>query len=224
MAIRGHEEGVPFGAFAFLHPVTQHHGLGARRRLVQQRGIGNVHGREVTDHRLEVQQTFEPPLRDLRLIRRVLRVPTRILQDVPLDHRRGHRPVVTNANVRPENLILRRDRSQVGQRLALGQGRGQIHGFRNPDRRRHRRLGQGGQGFKPQLFQHRLLVRFGRTNVTADETVRMGQTMVAPRMVGDVAHEEIKSAGGGRGDVRPGPRAGKRVLLPFALRTNSSLP
>src|SRR5690606_41717883 len=46
---------------------------------------------EVADHGLEVEQGFEPALADLRLIRRVRRVPGRVLQDVALDHRRQDR-------------------------------------------------------------------------------------------------------------------------------------
>ena len=44
---------------------------------------------QVADHRLEIQQRFEPALGNLGLIRRVLRVPAGIFQDVALDDRRA---------------------------------------------------------------------------------------------------------------------------------------
>ena len=41
------------------------------------------------DHGLEFEQRLEPPLRDLRLVRRVCGVPARVLEDVPEDDRRA---------------------------------------------------------------------------------------------------------------------------------------
>ena len=51
------------------------HGLGGGGALVEERGIRNVESGEVLHHGLEVQQRLETALRDLRLIRRVGRVP-----------------------------------------------------------------------------------------------------------------------------------------------------
>src|SRR6266545_548023 len=48
---------------------------------------------------LEVDERLEPALRDLGLIRRVLRVPARILEDVALDDPRGDAVVVAHADV-----------------------------------------------------------------------------------------------------------------------------
>ena len=58
------------------------------------------------DHRLEVQQRLQPPLRDLRLVGRVLRVPARVLQDVALDHRRRDAVRVAHADERLPDLVL----------------------------------------------------------------------------------------------------------------------
>ena len=41
------------------------------------------------DHRLEVEQRLQPALADLGLVRRVGRVPRRVLEHVALDHRRA---------------------------------------------------------------------------------------------------------------------------------------
>ncbi len=75
MAILVDEEPFPATSQASAHC----HGLSCGRRLVEQRRIRKVHPGEVGDHRLEVQQCFESTLGDLRLIRRVRRVPTGIL-------------------------------------------------------------------------------------------------------------------------------------------------
>src|SRR3989442_4686169 len=58
--------------------------------FVEQRGIGDIERREVDDHLLEIDERFHAALRNLRLIRRVSRVPARILEDIPLDHRRNN--------------------------------------------------------------------------------------------------------------------------------------
>ena len=59
---------------------TQRHRLGCGSRLVKHRRIGDRHRGKVADHRLEIDQRFEPALRDFRLVRRVGRVPGGILR------------------------------------------------------------------------------------------------------------------------------------------------
>ena len=65
------------------------HRLGGGGGLVEQRGVRDRERGQVGDQGLEVEQRLEAPLRDLGLVGRVLRVPARILEDVPLDHA-GH--------------------------------------------------------------------------------------------------------------------------------------
>ena len=60
-------------------------------------------------HRLKIQQRFEPPLRDLRLVRRVGRVPARVFQDIPLDYRRGDAIRIARADKGMRHLITQRD-------------------------------------------------------------------------------------------------------------------
>ena len=64
-------------------------GLGGGGRFVEHRRVGDFHPGQVRGECLEVQQGFHPPLRNLRLVGRVLRVPTGTFQDVALNHRRG---------------------------------------------------------------------------------------------------------------------------------------
>ena len=133
------------------------HRFGGCRSLIEQRRVRDLETGEVRNHRLEVEQRFEPPLRDLRLIRRVGRVPAGVLEHIPLDYRRREAVVIAHAEVGSENLILRGELAQLLERLLLtDRGRGaqrvaeaNILGYDGVDqcvervvaqRREHRRL------------------------------------------------------------------------------------
>jgi len=53
-------------------------------------------GQSIYDHLLEVQQRFESPLRDFRLVRRVSGVPARVFENVSLNDRRRDAVVVAS--------------------------------------------------------------------------------------------------------------------------------
>ena len=95
---------------ALAHPQAQRHRLGRGRRLVQHRGVRDRHAGEIADHRLEVDERLEPPLRDFRLVRRVGGVPGRVLEDVAQDHARRVRAVVALPDHRRQHAVLRGDR------------------------------------------------------------------------------------------------------------------
>ena len=63
MAIIGDKEGA-----AALDGVRHRHGFGSGRRFIEQGGIGNIHGRQITHQGLKIQQS-PIALSDLRLIR-----------------------------------------------------------------------------------------------------------------------------------------------------------
>ena len=111
------------GVAGFVHqkgcalPLTtdaQRHGHGFRCRgaLVQERCVGNLQAREVRHRRLEVEQRLEPPLRYLRLVRSVRGIPTRILQDVAENDRRGNAIRISHSDVGPEDRVAIRHFSQ----------------------------------------------------------------------------------------------------------------
>ena len=100
-----------------FEPVAHRHRLGGGGGFVEQRGVGDVERGEVGDHRLEIQQRFEPALGNFGLIRRVLRVPAGIFQHVALDDRRRDAIVIALADERAENLVFGRDAAQFGQRF-----------------------------------------------------------------------------------------------------------
>ena len=63
------------------------HGLSGSGRLIEHRGVGDAHPRQVADHRLKGDDRLHPALADLGLVGRVGGVPGGVFQDVALDHR-----------------------------------------------------------------------------------------------------------------------------------------
>ncbi len=79
-------------------------------RLVEQRGVGDLHAGEIRDHRLEVDQRFHPALRDLGLVRRVGGVPGGVLEDVAQDDLGRHGAVVALTDEAAVDAVAVRDR------------------------------------------------------------------------------------------------------------------
>ena len=129
MAVPVHEERP---RLRLRRPLAERHRLRRRRRLVEQRRVRHVQPGQVADHRLEVQQRLQPPLADLRLIRRIGRVPGRVLEDVPLDHRRRHRPVVPLPDQAGQHPVLPRRQPQPMQRRLLAQRRPELQRLASP--------------------------------------------------------------------------------------------
>ena len=159
-------EDLPCGS---LGPVAQRHRLGRRGALVQQRGVGDVHAGQVADHRLEVEQHLEPALRDLGLVRRVGRVPGRVLEDVALDHGRGDRPVVAEPQVGPQRTVACGQVLQLAQHPVLRRGRGhRVEGV-VADGRRHGLVEELGHGATAEVAQHARSVVGVRAHVARHE-------------------------------------------------------
>ena len=93
--------------------------LRRRRSLRRAASVGDVERGQIGDHRLKIEQRFEPALRDLGLVRRVGRVPTRVFENVSLNHRRRDAIGVAGADEDCAHFILLRDRAQFGQRFVL---------------------------------------------------------------------------------------------------------
>ena len=81
-------------ALVSADPPHEHHCFGGRGCFVQHRRVGDRHPGQIADHRLEIDQRFEPALRNLRLVWRIGRVPRGILEDIALNHRGRVRAVV----------------------------------------------------------------------------------------------------------------------------------
>ena len=114
--------------FDFGGAAGEQHALDDGGALVEHRRVGGVEAGEVGDHGLEVDERLEAALRDLGLVGRVRRVPARVLEHVALDDRRRDRVVVAEADHRAAHGVLVGEGAQLGERLALGGGRGDDRG------------------------------------------------------------------------------------------------
>ena len=148
-------------------PAGQGHRLGGGGRLVQQRRARHRQPGQVGDHRLEVQQGFQPPLRDLRLVGRVGRVPGGVLQHVPADHGRGDGRVVAEPDHGRRHGIPAGQPAQLSLCFRLRQRPGQIQrGRAGPgQRRRQRGRGELVQRGIADRGEHPLLLGRGRPDV-----------------------------------------------------------
>ena len=136
-------------------PLDQRHRLGGRGGLVEHGRVGDLQRGEVGDRGLEVQQRLQPALGDLRLVRRVGRVPGRVLQHVALDHRRHEGVVVAHPDHLDHRGVACGQRPQLGERLGLGGGRRKFERAGLTDDRRHRGELEFVQARLVQQVQHR---------------------------------------------------------------------
>ena len=154
--------------------VRHSHRLRSRRRLVQQRGIGDGHPGQVADHGLEVEQRLKPALREFGLIRRVGSIPTRVLQHIALDHRRGMRSVVALPDQWTQKLVLSGKTAKFLDHGVLADRVRQPLHRRDADVRRHRLRGERLQALRADNPQHGRDIRLGGCNVPLDERLVHG--------------------------------------------------
>ena len=153
----------------------QVHRLRRGRGLIEQGGVRDRQGGQIGDHRLEVQQRFQPTLCDLGLVGRVRRVPARVLDDVALDHLRSERVVVPHPDVGAEQLILSGHAPQRLEHLALGTPGRQRQRPPQADVGGHDGIDECVERLVPERRQHTpRLVRTG-ADVTRHETVGRGE-------------------------------------------------
>ncbi len=96
------------GFHLFAATQGMHHtcSFAGSRSLVQQGTVGQRQSREFAHHRLKIQQRFEPPLRYLRLIWRIGRIPYRIFEYVAVDNCRSDGIVPAHADVGCKELVF----------------------------------------------------------------------------------------------------------------------
>mmetsp|Transcript_75957 Transcript_75957/g.183644 ORF Transcript_75957/g.183644 Transcript_75957/m.183644 type:complete len:287 (-) Transcript_75957:38-898(-) len=149
------------------------HGLGGGGGLIQQAGVGDVQTRQLRHHRLEVQQRFQPTLRDLRLVWRVARVPARVLQDVAQDHLRRLGAVIALPDVALQHLVLVCHRADGGERFRLTHGLAEAQRLLRADVRRQRRVDERVHRFEAAHRQHLRFVGLRRAHVPRQELVEV---------------------------------------------------
>ena len=138
-----------------VHAVRHGHRFGRRGAFVEQRRVRDLEAREIDHHRLVGEQRLESPLGDLRLIRRVRRVPARILQHVALDDRRRDAVGVTEPEIRSRDLVAAGDGPQRRERFVLGHRRVNRQRTIQSDARRNRRVDQCIQRVVAEQIEHR---------------------------------------------------------------------
>ena len=106
-------------AFLTRDTTSQQHGFSNGGGLVQHGGVSGGHASEISDHRLEVQEGFQTPLRNLWLVGRVCRVPTGVLKHVALDHTGRVRAVVAKTNQGPAHRVGVCKLAQFGKRFSF---------------------------------------------------------------------------------------------------------
>ena len=170
MAVLGDEEGV---ARVGGDVVEHRHRFRGGRRLVEQRGVGHRQRRQVLHHRLIVEQRFQTALRDLRLVRRVLRVPAGVLEDVALDDGRSDRVRVPHPDVAAEHLVLRGDPGQLAQQAEFGATGRQIERLLHPDGGWYGPVDQLVEVPHSERREHLLHVPAVGPDVAVDESIRV---------------------------------------------------
>ena len=179
----------------------QRHRFGRGGGLVEQRRVGDVHAREVADRRLEGQQGLETPLGDLGLVRRVRRVPARVLEHHALDDGRRVGVVVAGADEGPEPRVLRLEGAQARQEGGFGLGRWLDERVGPPDVRGHDLVDQRVQRRHAEDVQHAVAVLGSGADVAKGK-----------RVGGRWSHVEQGLALGERpAFARPGPWASRHV-------------
>jgi hypothetical protein len=135
---------------------------------------------QLGDERLEIEQRLQPALRDLRLVRRVGGVPAGIFEDGALDDRRRMRVAVTKPDEIPENLVLARDRPEVGERGAFAE-RGRQLQRPAPNLRRHRGRDERIERRLAERLEHRGGFAGIVAEVTAGERIGGSQEVAERR-------------------------------------------
>ena len=184
-----------------LDPIAHRHRLGRRRRLVEQRGVGDLKTGEVDHHRLEVEQRLQAALGDLGLVGRVLGVPAGIFKNVALDDRRGDTVVVAQADIGAIDLILRGKLLQLGEHRVLARRLRQLQGASEPNRPRHRPVDERVKACTTERIEHLAHLLGARTEVAVLEMIAVvhgrahrfrGRRRPGCRNVGRVAGSSVQ--------------------------------
>ena len=147
--------------------------FGGRGPLIQQRRVGDLQTGEVCDHGLIVQECFESPLRNLRLVRRVRGVPAGVLKNVALNHRRNEGVVVAQPDVRTKHLVLVGYRAEFVEHIVLRSCRPHVERATKADVLGNRCIHELVERVISKRLEHRVHVGPGRSDVPTNERVRI---------------------------------------------------
>ena len=113
---------------------------------------------EIADHRLKIQERLETALSDLGLVRRVRRIPARVLEHVSHDDRRRDRVVIAQPKVGAPDLVAGRQAAQALMIRVLGVRRRQVGQRRRADVRGNDLVDERVERRRADGLQHALEV------------------------------------------------------------------
>ena len=168
-----HQKTLGFGALA--HPEAHGHRFGGSGGFIQQRGIGDRQPGELADQRLEIEQGLQPALGNLRLIRGVGGVPSRVLQHLTLDQSGGDRAVIPQADQGAHHAVGLGELLQFRQRLGFigAGGKHLLRGLGIQDVLRHHSPHKRLEIGKAELGEHGLNRRIARPDVALNKRRKM---------------------------------------------------
>ena len=150
------------------------HCLGSRSGLIEHRRVCDLEAREVPDHGLIVEQCLESTLRDLRLVRRVRRIPSWVLEDVSLNDRGRVRAVVPVADERSLHGVFLRKSAKLLESLGFARAFGKqgIQPLVEKDRARHGFFKKCTERVEAKRLEHSLLVLARSADMTTNERMK----------------------------------------------------
>ena len=170
MAVGGDHKG---GAVAARGVARHRHRFGGGGRFIEQRGVGDFHRRQVANHGLEIEQRFQPPLRDFRLVRGIRSIPAGVLEQVAPQRRRRDGTVVAHPEVAARHHVAPRELAQSRQCCRFRERRRQFERPRQAKVGWYDRVDQLVQRLTAELGEHLGDVGWSRPDVPAHEGVGM---------------------------------------------------
>ena len=149
--------------------MSHRHGFGGGGRFIQHRGIRQFHASQIDNHLLVVEQGFQAPLTDLRLIRRIRGIPAGILQHIALDHFRHQGAVVAHAYHRNIDEVAFAHGAQVIQDRPFADGFSEGQGTARHDAVGHRALDNLFETVETERGEHVRDLLFRRADMAAYE-------------------------------------------------------
>ena len=159
------------GHVAGLGAAAQGHCLGGSGRFIEHGGIGNGHAGQFHDHGLEIEQRFQPALRDFSLVGGILGVPTGVFQNVAQNDAGGQGAIIAHADKGTEALILVGQGAQIVQYIGFRAGAGQLQFSVQANALRHGFVNQGIERGYADRCHHAGNVLFARPQVAVDKVI-----------------------------------------------------
>ena len=151
--------------------MSHHHGFRGGGALIEHRSAGDFHARKVSNERLEIEQCFQTPLRNLGLIRGVGGIPARVFENGALNDSGRVGAVVALADEVGEDLIGSGDTGEFTEGGRFSQRPRNGHGALTTNVGRHGGIDQRVERRHPKSFEHGSLFGCVRTIMATGEGI-----------------------------------------------------